>query len=432
MSALVQMPVRVTAEPVRENDWQQILELINRHTLEPVEDESQIFTFSGVCSNDRIDAYMTRMDPLTTLRNYVEDLQNGVSLQAGHDISKNPYGRSYDAQFIASQEENSVRGFWYILRDLNINGENTNDTIRAIKGGIMRDLSVGFGGDQMYYRCSSCGKDLFDWECTHFPGLEDENGRMVTAWIVNGRLREVSTVYKGATPGAFADKARSFVQQKQLSDKNIMKLENAYSIRLDDNKGSFYMPSKKAENQITVPSQRQEEDKNMGEENNKNYFSRNNLIADIRHAVRENKIEKSVIYDILAEEGDVFRQPEDIAIRNELGKDLCKPEAIKQMKKEAQQGRQYLADTIDEAVAARTRAFGDTFNAESYRSMLARSGEIDSIKEEIQAYERAAKERFKPGRQTEPAKLSADDDSQDDNKRFEPIEDENLFDGGDE
>ena len=430
MSALVQMPVRVTADPVREDDWERILEMINRHTLEPVEEASQIFTFSGICSNDRMDAYMTRMDPVTTLRNYVEDLKSGVSLQAGHDISKNPYGRSYDAQFLSSEDENSVRGFWYILRDLNINGENTNDTIRAIKGGIMRDLSVGFGGDEMYYRCSSCGKDLFDWECTHFPGLEDESGRMVYAWIVQGRLREVSSVYKGACPGAFIDKARSFAQQKELDNKQILRLENAYSIRLDDGKGSFYMPSKKAENEIIVPNKRQEEDNEMGEENK--YFSRNNLIADIRHAVRENKIEKAVIYDVLAEEGDAFRQPEDIAIRNELGKDLCKPDAIRQLKKEAEQGRRYLADTIDEAVAARVRAFGDTFNADSYRSMLARSGEIDHIKEEINAYERLAKERFKPGRQTEPKPLPADDEGDESNNRFDDVDDENLFDGGDE
>lgn len=440
MSALVQMPVRVNADPVQKDDEQRILDLINRHTLEKIEDTSQIFTFSGICSNSRIDAYMTRMDPMTTLRNYVEDLQNGVSLQAGHDISKNPYGRSYDAQFLTSQDESSVRGFWYIMRDLNINGENTNDTIRAIKGGILRDLSVGFGGDEMYYRCSSCGKDLFDWECTHFPGLEDENGRMVYAWITNGRLREVSSVYKGATPGAFIDKARSFVQQKQLSNKNIMRLENAYSVRLDDGKGSFYMPSNDmaqngvtitdGSNTITVPTQRQEEENTMGEENK--HFSRNNLIADIRHAVRENKIEKAVIYDVLAEEGDAFRQPEDIAIRNVLGKDLCKPEAVRQLKKEAEQGRRYLADTIDEAVAARVRAFGDTFNADSYRAMLARSGEIDHIKEEINAYERLAKERFKPGRQTEPKPLPTDDENDESNNRFDDVEDENLFDGGDE
>jgi len=411
LSDLIQLPVRVQAEKAEENEWDRILELVNRHTLEPVTDASQIFTFEGIASNDRMDAYMTRMDPLTTLRNYVEDLKSGVSLQAGHDITKNPYGRSFDAQFLTSEDENSVRGHWYIMRDLNINGENTNDTIRAIKSGIIRDLSVGFGGDEMYHRCSSCGRDIFDWNCGHFPGLEDENGNRTFAWVTNARLREVSSVYKGATPNAFISKARQYADQKQLDNKKLMKLENAYSIRLDDGKRSFY-----------VPEHTKKEDENMGEQ------ARNNLIADIRQAVRDNKIEKAVIYDLLAEEGDKFRQPDDIEIRNALGKDFCKVESIRKLKKEADQGRRYLADVIDEAVASRVRAFGDTFNADSYRSMLTLSGDIDHIKEEIASYERLAKERFAAGRQTEQEKLPNDDEQQEEETNIRQEEnDENLF-----
>lgn len=431
MSDLIQLPVRVAAEKVQTDDTGEILEKINRHTLEPFSDVSELFMFSGICSNDRMDAYQTRMDPMTTLRNYVEDLQSGVSLQAGHDITKNPYGRSYDAQFLTSYEENAVRGHWYIVKDLVLNGDNTNDTIRAIQRGIIRDLSVGFGGDEMYYRCSSCGKDLFDHNCPHFPGLEDENGRMTFAWVTNARLREVSSVYKGATPGAYVDKARQYANQKQLSEQNIARLENAYSIRLDSGERSFYIPSKEKETPKTEEN-RNEEAENMGEQ--ERTYSRNNLLADIRQAVRDNKIEKAAVYDVLAEEGDKFRQPEDIQLRNELGKDFCKPEAVRQLKKEAQQGRRYLEDTIDEAVKARVRAFGDGFNSDSYRAMLATSGEIDHIKEEIAAYERMAKERFKPGRQTEPEKVPGEENNDENTQtqRFDNTQDENIFDKGSE
>ena len=133
-----------------------------------------------------------------------------------------------------------------------------------------------------------------------------------------------------------------------------------------------------------------------------NQQARNSLLDDVRTAIRENKVEKAVIYDILAEEGDPFRQPEDIAIRNELGKDFCSIQAIRQMKKEAQQGRRYLADVIDQAVSARIKAQGDTFNADSYRQILSLSGDIDHIKDEIDSYDRLAKARFVTGRQTEP------------------------------
>ncbi|MBH8599080.1 MULTISPECIES: hypothetical protein [unclassified Thermoactinomyces] len=370
---LLHLPVRLIGEN-REMD----LELINRHTLEPVTAE-EVFTFSGICSNDQQDAYFTRMDTSTTLRNYVEDLQSGVSLQEGHDIHKNPYGRSYHGELISVDEGgHAVRGYWYIIRDLNINGANTKDLIRAIQTGVIRDLSVGFGGTSMWYRCGSCGRNLWDWECPHIPGLEDEEGRMNVAWVMDARLCEVSTVYKGATPGAYIEKAREYVSQGQLSQQNIARLERQYHVRLDDGKRSFFMPEKGSEQRV-------------------------NLLDQLRQAIEENKIEKSRVYDILSE-GELFRQPDDIALRNELV-DYATVEGVRQLKQEAQMGRAYLEDSIDQAVKARIRAFGDRFDAEKYRSMLLKLNDLDSVKEEIRLYEQMVKQRFTSGRQTEPELL---------------------------
>ncbi|KAB2328939.1 hypothetical protein F7731_23590 [Cytobacillus depressus] len=410
MSELVQIPVRINQINVSEEDpdTSLILDKINRLTLEPFRSMEEFYVFSGICSNDRLDSYYTKMDPETTLRNYTNDLKQGVSLLPSHDIMQSPFGRSYDGVL----ENNEVDSYWYIVRDLTINGEKTNDTIRAIQTGIKRDLSVGFGGDRLWYKCSSCGRDMWDWECPHFPGLEDENDMRTFAWIMDAHLREVSTVYKGATPGAYINKARQFVEQGDLPYSEILKLENAYNIRLDNGKRSFYMPKNETK-----------EDEEMTQ------AARNNLLDDIRSAIRENKIEKAVVYDILSEEGDPFRQPEDIALRNELGKDYSSIQAIRQLKKEAQQGRRYLADVIDQAVAARVKAHGDTFNAESYRTMLSLSGDIDHIKEEIDSYERIAKQRFTPGRQTEPENLGKEEEeeptSEGSETRFE--EDDNIF-----
>ncbi|MBX6333722.1 hypothetical protein IRY61_00060 [Candidatus Saccharibacteria bacterium] len=345
------------------------LEKINRLTLEPLTAED-VFTFSGICSNDNMDSYFTRMDPNTTLKNYVEDLQTGVSLQEGHDIFKNPYGRSYDGQL----EANQVRGFWYIVRNMMLNGSNTDDMIRAIQSGIIKDMSVGFGGDDVQYICSADGKDLYD--TPYWPGDRGPDGQPVFFWIKNARLREVSTVYKGACPGAYIDKARAYAQQGELDLKKMQQLERRYNIRLDDGKRRFYMPKPKEENSV-------------------------GLLEEVRTAIRENKIEKRSIYDVLAAEGETFRQPDDIALRNELG-DQATVEGVRALKKEAEQGRAYVSDLIDKAVQSRVRAQGDKFNADSYKQMLARSGDIDFIKDEINSYEELAKERFMPGRQTIP------------------------------
>ncbi|MBA4543986.1 hypothetical protein H1164_13940 [Thermoactinomyces daqus] len=388
---LLHLPVRLIGEN-REMD----LDLINRHTLEPVTAE-EVFTFSGICSNDQPDAYFTRMDTSTTLRNYVEDLQTGVSLQESHDITRNPYGRSYHGELISTEEGgHAVRGYWYIIRDLHINGANTNDMIRAIQTGVIRDLSVGFGGSDMWYRCGSCGRNLWDWECHHIPGLEDEEGQINFAWVMDAKLREVSTVYKGATPGAYIEKAREYVSQGQLSQQNIARLERQYHVRLDDGQRSFFISQKGSEQTV-------------------------NLLEQLRQAIQENKIEKNRVYDILSE-GEPFRQSDDIALRNELG-DYATVEGVRQLKQEVRMGRAYLADSIDQAVKARIRAFGDSFDAENYRSMLLKLNDLDSVKEEIRLYEQMVKQRFTPGRQTEPELIHSQSAA-----RASDFKRENIFD----
>ncbi|MFD1423418.1 hypothetical protein ACFQ4J_06635 [Laceyella tengchongensis] len=374
---LLHLPVRLTQEMDRDID----LNLINRHTLASVTAE-EVFTFPGICSNDQQDAYFTRMDTMTSLRNYVEDLKSGVSLQEGHDIHKNPYGRSYLGELITTEEcGHAVRGYWYIIRDLNINGANTNDMIRAIQTGVIRDLSVGFGGSNMWYRCGSCGRNIWDWECSHIPGLEDEEGRVNVAWVMDARLREVSTVYKGACPGAYIEKAREYVSQGQLSQQNIARLERQYQVRLDDGKRSFFMSYKGSDQKV-------------------------NLLEQLRQAIQESKVEKSRVYDLLSE-GEPFRQPDDIALRNELG-NFATVEGVRQLKQQAEMGRTYLADSIDEAVKARIRVFGDSFDAEKYRSMLVKLNDLDSVKEEIRLYDQMVKQKFTAGRQSEPEQLNED------------------------
>ena len=405
----IYIPARINPVRAEDLDTDLILQMINRLTIEKFDSLDCLFLMEGVCSNDRLDSYYTKMDE-TSLRNYTRDLQNGIPLMPNHDITKSPLGRSYNGLY----ENNEVMGYWYMLRDVMVNGENTNDTIRAILAGIRKDYSIGFGGQELWYKCSSCGRDMFDWECGHFPGLEDENGIRTFAWVMDASLREVSLVYKGATPGAYVTKAREYQKQGQLSERSILLLENAYSIRLDDGKRSFYLPK----------NNEQKEDEQMGNQ------ARNSLLDDIRTAISENKIEKAVIYDMLGEEGIPFRQPEDVALRNELGKDFCSVQAVRQLKKEAQTGRRYVADVIDMAITARVKAQGDTFNADSYRSMLTMSADIDYIKDEVDSYERLAKQRFVGGRQTEPEKLEPKKDRENEpeeiTQRLDP-DSENIF-----
>jgi hypothetical protein len=366
------MPVRLDAGTEQGNADDDLAK-INKQTIEPLTDE-QVFRYSGVCSNDNMDSYFTRMDPQTTLQNYVQDLQKGVALLEGHDHDKNPYGRSFDAQLIGDGQINSVRGYWYLIRGLQMNGGSTDSFIKAIKGGIIRDMSVGFGGSDIEYVCSADGKSL--WDSSFMPGDLDPDGNRVFYWIKNARLIEVSTVFKGSTPGAYIDKAQDMVSQGELEPSRIAILERRYQVRLDDGKRRFYFnQSKGSERKLGV-------------------------LEELKTAVEENKIEKARAYAVLDGTGEKFRQPDDIALRNELG-DNATVEGVKTLKQEAEQGRAYVADLIDQAVASRVRAQGQDFKADSYKQMLVRSADIDFIKDEIRSYEELAKKNLTPGRSTQ-------------------------------
>lgn len=373
MGDLLYMPVRV--DPTAQDNPAADLEKINKQAIEPLTAD-QVFRFSGICSNDNMDSYFTRMDPQTTLQNYVQDLQSGVALQAGHDTSKNPYGRSYDAQMIGDGQVNSVRGFWYIIRSLALSGGNTDGFIRAITGGVIRDMSVGFGGPDTQYICGADGKSL--WDSPFMPGDVDPDGNRVYYWIKNARLLEVSTVFKGACPGAYIDKARDMASQGELGPARIIDLERRYQVRLDDGKRRFYFNQNKG-SERTV-----------------------SVLDELKKAIDENKIEKSRAYAVLDGTGEKFRQPDDIALRNELGDDAT-PEGIKKLKAEGEHGRVYVADLIDQAVASRTRAQGQDFKADSYKQMLVRSADIEFIKDEIRSYEELVKKNLTPGRSTQGA-----------------------------
>lgn len=99
-------------------------------------------------------------------------------------------------------------------------------------------------------------------------------------------------------------------------------------------------------------------------------------------------------------------------------------------------GRRYLSDVVDKAVQTRVKAQGDNFNADSYRQILTLSGDIDHILEEIDSYERLAKEKWTSGRQTQPTDPNKDNDPEkdqdnndntDDESRFVDLENENFF-----
>ena len=224
LSVPVQMRAFVgeTTEAISESD----LELINVNTLEPLS-EHQVFLFEAIPSNDAIDSYFTRMDPETTLPNYAENLKEGRALMNSHRRHDTlPLGYSYDG--FHNLQTNMVLGKYYMQRDLNL-GVSTNEVIKGIQGGTLRDVSIGFRPE--WYKCSICGKDLDDYaECPHIPGVMYEKDLCI-AWIMNGYLAETSLVFDGATPGAMVKKAQEAFSQRKIGPQDVTRLEGVYGVR---------------------------------------------------------------------------------------------------------------------------------------------------------------------------------------------------------
>lgn len=376
MNGIVQMPARLVSDTDLTDDD---LAKINRHALKPLT-RDEVFAFDGICSSDALDSYYTRMDPHSTLRNFAEDLIAGTALLDGHDTDKTPYGRSFDSEIIEKDGATLVRGRWYIVRGLTLNGANTDDTIKAIESGVIRDMSVGFGGNGLWYKCSADGRDI--WDTPYYPGDIDEDGNTVFFWIVDARLREVSTVYKGACPDAYIEKARS---DNEIQYEKIKQLENRYQVRIDDGQGAFSF-TKKGEKE------------------------RMSLLEQLRQELKENKLERKAVYDVLAEGNELFRQPDDVALRNVLGEDATE-QGVKALKDLAENGRKYKEDLVDEAVKERVAVQGDSFNSENYKALLKRA-DIDFIKEEAESYRKMKGDKFTSGRQTQPTDPMSQDDEE--------------------
>jgi hypothetical protein len=194
------------------------------------------FVWGVKASSSEIDTYFTRMAP-STLKNFAEDAENGVSFQNSHRYMELPFGRSLAGKFTGGSGHGLARmeADFFTVRGGNFNGVATDQLILGMETGIIKDVSVGFYGGS--FRCSICGKDPFDWwidwenACPHIPGVEydvkDKDGKVIdrqiaTAWVENAHLAEVSAVFDGANPGAAIRKAelmcRAGALQPEIAD----------------------------------------------------------------------------------------------------------------------------------------------------------------------------------------------------------------------
>lgn len=322
-----------------------------------------VFVYQGIISSDAMDSYYTKMDAETSLRNYANDLKAGTPLMTYHETSQSPIGRSFDSSIDVKEDGKTVvRGLFYIVRHTKINGESTDDLIRQIETGTLTEMSVGFGGINLWYKSSYDGKDIF--ESRYYPGDKDENGNLVYYYIMDATLREVSLVYKGACPDAVVERIRNDLPNMEDAERQIQKYETRFNVRID------------------MPKQRSKEGKRMN-------------IEEITRAVEKGDLQRGELLKALKVDAITDGQR---SILKELGEDAS-IETVRSLKEKAEIGERAFNEKLDELVKARV-AIGQEFDQEKYKEQM-RSMDVDFIEDQIRLFEDIKKAEFKPGRQTQ-------------------------------
>lgn len=203
-------------------------------------DDHPPFMWLNEISSDRLDAYYTVMDPLTTLVNYAADAAIGVAVLIGHETRSLPIGHSLTGTLEHVGDVTRVTSDAYALTD-----DTSASAINRLRAGIVRDISVGFSYRGAQCICSICQRDMYrDWKCWHIPGVSykrtdnvddtmtDPNGALCTGLITNAHLSEYSLVYDGATPGAAVLQAQRNAEAGRLTIDQARLIEQRYRINL--------------------------------------------------------------------------------------------------------------------------------------------------------------------------------------------------------
>lgn len=323
------------------------------------------FFWPAEISNNRLDFYFGRMAE-STLNNFAQDAIAGVSFLDSHNSRNLGYGQSLAGTFERTGELMRTVAHFYTVPGIRFNGgqsyASTDDFILAVKSRLARDVSVGFyGGAQV---CDICGENVWeiDWDnwrfkCPHVPGVEypvgDRGNEVVLATftVEDARLAEVSAVYEGATPGAVIEKAQRMVENGQMPADVAGRFETKYRVKLPE----------KARNWAGVDLKR-----------GKVVMDPNELLTQIRAILEELKAPKGTEVEGVRWLADNLHKSQEA--EREL---LAENEALKP---QAEAGKQYRADLIEETLKEGVRAMGLEFPQDAYREMLG-TASLERIKE---------------------------------------------------
>ena len=384
-------------------------------------EENDWYFFTAEISSTTLDSYHTHMDA-STLRNFARDAGEGVALLDSHDGYKLGVGYSAGGRFEEEDGEGRAVGVFYIVPGIRFGGKHsfasTDDYIRAVDAGVVRDVSVGFYGGR--WICDLCHQPYYGYgsTCNHIAGWEYEierDGKMTrelcTVTILDARLSEVSLVYDGATPGAMILKAEQEAEAGRLSPAMTRQIERQYRVKLpggttressvvetsdgtDGGLGDSAISSMGIDGEGVMEEEIIEtvEEESVDAAGVAEAGEARQTIEEIRQIVSESAAPEGVTLAAAVR----WLNEELARVSGERDRALGQ---VAELQPLAEQGRAYREELIDRAVVEGVRAMGEAFPEETYRAMLS-NAPLEHIRKVEETFAKQAAERFPGGRQT--------------------------------
>lgn len=420
---------------------QQQLEKINKFSMSEMTEKNCV-VFNDMMIDNQMTAYSSIVHK-NLLNTFAKNAKRGTPLMTGHDTSKLPVGRSYDANIIVEYDDNgnemySLYGEFYI--DLGRNtesGMSTDDLAKGIEAGTIFDTSIGFNANS--WTCSICGNDIRDYtKCSHYPGrkyaVEREGEDVIeTCYVVAGmdglgELLENSLVFAGACDRATIKNQFSAQNTVKESGKGtkLHLVDNFKNIPLD---AKIYQYYTKDGSVLFTDSP----DRTEGDEILKKRSDEGVELAKIKEVLGEFGIEVETPDELSAKLKEINKAEELTAKETELnelnvkveeleGKLSAKDEEfnakveelsaketeIEGLKVERDEllvkselAETYRNDLTEKALGLGVRAQGNAFNKDMYSRFLGTLS-VDEIKEVILGFEKEVDNKFEGARTSNP------------------------------
>lgn len=355
-------------------------------------DGQELVLVRSTISTDKPDAYETVMDA-SSLQNFAADAAVGVSVLYGHDTYQ-IVGRSFSGQYI-TRGGARVESECFIPGGLNLAGVSTDEVIRALGLGILRDVSVGFWGYKV--RCSICGLSLWDMNCPHVPGVAykvegKRNPVVALAVIADARLGEYSLVYDGATPDAsvLAVKALQEADAGRLAPEEARALETQYRVRLP---GAAHLWALGTRARPAAPAAEPAEEEPV-----------TMPVVPPAGAPLDPETVRALVATVLPDAADPMAGLTELIgeltrLRQGAATAATLEARVAELEPLAADGRAYRAETVKAALANGVRALKEKFEEAKWTELLGRMP-IEQVRTLSDAWALQGEANFPPGRQT--------------------------------